>query len=147
MSDDWLIEVEKRAELDGTRIMMCIGKEAKQTLRKVFGKYTTENDDYGFTKTHVPISLTRYDDSQLVSRSAAKRLLARFNAFKEVWLDFKDVPTIGQAFADEIFRVYAISHPDIEIVCTSTNEDVQRMINRAKNALLDYKDPQQSALF
>jgi len=29
-------------------------------------------------------------------------------------LDFRNVPTIGQAFADEIFRVFANEHPGIE---------------------------------
>ena len=125
---------------------MCIDINAKQTMKEIFDKYASENDDYGFTKTHVPICLTKYDDGQLVSRSAAKRILARFSDFKEVWIDFKDVPTIGQAFADEIFRVFAISHPDIEIVCTNVNDDVQKMINRAKSALIENNNPQLSLI-
>lgn len=143
---DWLIEVEDRNEFRGTYVSMCIDIDAKQTMKEIFDKYASENDDYGFTKTHVPIILTKYDDGQLVSRSSAKRILARFSDFKEVWLDFKDVPTIGQAFADEIFRVFAISHPDIEIVCTGVNDDVQKMINRAKSALIENNNPQMSLI-
>lgn len=139
---DWLIEVEDRGEFNGTCIRMYIDISAKQTMKGIFDKYASEEDDYGFTKTHVPICLTKYDDGQLVSRSAAKRILARFSDFKEVWLDFKNVPVIGQAFADEIFRVFAMSHPEIQIVCTSANDDVQKMINRAKNALAENNDPQ-----
>jgi hypothetical protein len=95
---------------------MSISREATQTSKEIFDRFASEHDDYGFTRTHVPISLTKYDDDQLISRSAAKRLLARFNDFKEVWVDFKDVSSIGQAFADEIFRVYPAEHPDVKIL-------------------------------
>ena len=128
---DWLIEVEDRSEFRGTHIRMYINLSAPQTMKEVFDRYASEHDDYGFTKTHVPISLTKYDDGELVSRSAAKRLLARFSEFKEVWLDFKGVSSIGQAFADEIFRVYKASHPDVNILYSRANEDIEKMINRA----------------
>lgn len=69
----------------------------------------------------------------LLSRSQAKRLLARFEKFEEVMLDFKDVQTIGQAFADEIFRVFALQHPEVKIIAINTTPEVQQMINRAKS--------------
>jgi hypothetical protein len=55
-------------------------------------------------------------------------------AFKKVLFDFSDVPTIGQAFADEIFRVFAMNHPHIELVPIHTNSEVKRMIDRARFA-------------
>jgi len=143
---DFLIEVEESNEFRGTYVRMCISKNATQTTKEIFDRYASEHDDHGFTKTHVPISLTKYDDDQLISRSAAKRLLARFNDFKEVWLDFKGVQTIGQAFADEIFRVYAMDHPDVQILFTDANNDVLRMINRAKGALEEDQDKQMSLI-
>lgn len=127
---DWLIEVEDRSEFKGTWVKMFINVNASQMIREIFDRYTSEHDDYGFTRTHVPISLTKYDDDQLVSRSAAKRLLARFNEFNEVWLDFKGVPSIGPAFADEIFRVFPAEYPDVKILYSDTNEQVRKMINR-----------------
>ena len=48
--------------------------------------------------------------------------------------DFSDVPTIGQAFADEIFRVFAKDHPYIELLAIHTNSEVKRMIDRARFA-------------
>ena len=51
--------------------------------------------------------------------------------FRHVILDFESVESIGQAFADEIFRVFASRNPEIEIVPTQANEQVSRMINRA----------------
>ena len=70
----------------------------------------------------------------LVSRSQAKRLLNRFERFKVVVLDFEGVQEVGQAFADEIFRVFSNFHPATEIRALNANEQVQKMIARAKNA-------------
>jgi hypothetical protein len=53
------------------------------------------------------VRLAKYGNDQLISRSQAKRLLARIELFKIVLFDFSGVETIGQAFADEIFRVFA----------------------------------------
>ena len=59
------------------------------------------------------------------------RLLARFEQFKEVYLDFDGIESIGQAFADEIFRVFSNNHPDVHIYYGETAPDVERMIKRA----------------
>ena len=49
-------------------------------------------------------------------------------------LDFRDVPTIGQAFADEVFRVFRREHPDVRIVPINDDLEVKRMIARAQAA-------------
>ena len=54
----------------------------------------------------IPVRLAKYGDEQLISRSQAKRLLARIDKFKVVLFEFDKVDTIGQAFADEVFRVF-----------------------------------------
>jgi len=129
---DWLIETETREKHVGTHITMTVSPDAEQTPKEIYDRYGDEHNDYGFVKTHVPIMLAKYDDDQLVSRSAAKRLLARFDKFEEVWLDFKNVSTIGQAFADEVFRVFFAKHPKIKICVSSANKEVTKMIERAK---------------
>jgi hypothetical protein len=35
------------------------------------------------------------------------------------------VETIGQAFADEIFRVFAKRHPQIEVIAVNANPEIQ----------------------
>jgi hypothetical protein len=80
------------------------------------------------------------------SRSQARRVLTRFYRFEEVFLDFRGVDAIGQAFADEIFRVFAKSNPEIRLVAINTNEQVQAMINMA-SASSDAHDPRQKKLF
>ena len=83
-----------------------------------------------FRRTHVPIALGNYPGEQLVSRSQAKRILTRFEEFSEVLLDFHGVEEVGQAFADEIFRVFRNAHPDIKIVAVRAEPDVQNTIDR-----------------
>ncbi|HET7153332.1 MAG TPA: STAS-like domain-containing protein, partial [Candidatus Kapabacteria bacterium] len=113
---------------------MLLRTDTTRTVTEVFDRFASGDEDYVFSTTHVPVSLAEQGTGQLVSRSQAKRLLARFENFKEVCLDFKGVETIGQAFADEIFRVFKNAHPDINIIDINTSEEVGKMIRRAKAA-------------
>ena len=125
---DWLLESEDTGA--GTYVTLEIHPGSDRRLEDVFDRYAAEGDDFGFTRTIVPVVLARYGDENLVSRSQAKRLLARFERFKEVILDFKGVESIGQAFADEIFRVYAKQHPQVCLTPLNANEQVEKMIRR-----------------
>ena len=83
----------------------------------------------------------------MVSRSQAKRILARAERFKEVILDFTGVKEIGQGFADEVFRVFAKEHPDVNIVSMFTTPEIDRMITRAKfGEIVEPTSPQQLSL-
>jgi biotin operon repressor len=126
--EDWILQASSAH--GGTLVRMVLHNHTARTLKKVFDKFTSD-DDYGFTKTVVPVRLMRYGDDNLVSRSQAKRLLTRFDRFKVVVLDFSGVATIGQAFADEVFRVFRIKHPEVEVVPTHASSEVKRMISRA----------------
>jgi anti-sigma regulatory factor (Ser/Thr protein kinase) len=130
-TEDWILERDKLGT--GTFVWMKLNNHTSRTTTKIIDQYSS-GDEYGFTKTVVPVNLARYGNENLISRSQAKRLLARVELFKKVVFDFNDVPTIGQAFADEIFRVFAISHPDIELIPMHGNSEVKRMIDRARFA-------------
>ena len=114
----------------GTSVWMELNNHTSRRTKNIFDHYSTD-DNYGFTKTVVPVRLAKYGNENLISRSQAKRLLARVELFKEVWLDFREVPTIGQAFADEIFRVFPLHHPEIKLVPMSVSAEVKKMIARA----------------
>jgi ABC-type glycerol-3-phosphate transport system substrate-binding protein len=58
----------------------------------------------------------------------------RFERFKRVELDFAGVSEIGQAFADEMFRVFAAAHPAIKITPVNAEPAVVQMIRRAMAA-------------
>ena len=129
---DWLLEDQKEL-LRGTLITLKISPHSTRTTQQVFNRYAS-GEDYGFTKTHVPVSLARYGDENLISRSQAKRLLTRFERFNEIILDFKGVDTIGQAFADEIFRVFQNQNPKIHLTPINTHDQIEKMISRVKSA-------------
>jgi hypothetical protein len=130
--DDWLIETQE-ITAPGTLVQMRISTRSTRTTREVFARYEPEHNGYGFTKTHVPVDLVRIGQENLVSRSQAKRLLARFERFEEVMLDFNGVKMIGQAFADEIFRVFRNNNPKIRLVWINAAKEVEDMIRRAIN--------------
>jgi anti-sigma regulatory factor (Ser/Thr protein kinase) len=116
-----------------TLVRMCIVNDSKKQIKTVFDAFSTEIPG-DFDKTVVPVHLANSDD--LISRSQARRVLSGLELFKEVILDFKDVEYIGQAFADEIFRVFPSMNPNTSITSQNANTDIQNMINRAKNTRL-----------
>src|SRR5450830_55346 len=116
---------------DGTAVFMRIAPNSTRTTAEVYAQFTNAPEDYDFSKTIVPMKLASYGDEQLVSRSQAKHLIARFERFRTVILDFSDVQEIGQAFADELFRVYANSYPDVQLIPKNMTEQIERMWLRA----------------
>lgn len=130
---DWIRDI-KEAEAEGdTLVRMQLKNDSNRKIEKIFRKFSSDDGDYRFNKTNIPISLAEYGDDKLVSRSQAKRLLVRLDRFDVVTLDFKKTESIGQAFADEIFRVFANRHPQIELTSINKNKAVDRMIRRAKS--------------
>ena len=111
-----------------TLVYMSLANTSNKILKNVFDKFSTEIPG-NFDKTVVPVCLANSND--LVSRSQARRILSGLELFKEVTLDFSGIEYIGQAFADEIFRVFANMNPNIAVLAQNTNADVQYMINRA----------------
>ncbi len=130
--DDWLVET-RLEEHNGTLVQMSISMRSGRTKKEVFDIYASESTSWAFARTHVPVALATYGDEKLVSRSRARRLLARFDRFEEVLLDFEGVPSIGQAFADEIFRVFQNEHPSVRIGYVRATDEVEGMIRRATN--------------
>ena len=125
---DWILDRQKFQT--GTSVFMKMKNNTSRTIKKIFDKFTSE-DNYGFNKTIVPVRLVQYGDELLVSRSQAKRLLSRINKFKTVILDFDGVEAIGQAFGDEIFRVFALNNKDIQLLHINASKDVEHMIVHA----------------
>jgi STAS-like domain of unknown function (DUF4325) len=125
---DWILQREKFDS--GTMVSMRLNNHTARTTRTVFRQFSS-GDEFGFTKTVVPVRLAQYGEEQLVSRSQAKRLLARVDRFRTVLFDFDGVASVGQAFTDEIFRVFAAAHPELELLPINANEAVTQMIARA----------------
>jgi hypothetical protein len=131
---------EHVADIPGTRVRMRLANESPRVLSAVFNEFT-DPEEYSFDKTVVPLRLAQYEGEKLVSRSQAKRVAHRFERFKRVVLDFAGVSEIGQAFADEMFRVFVAAHPNIRITPINTAPAVDKMIRRAVAAGTAPNDP------
>lgn len=130
-AQDFLTEHALEAELEkhpkGTVVVMYLDSASTRTAREIFDAYAAP-EEFTFSKTVVPLRMASLGGENLVSRSQAKRALGRLSQFKSVLFDFSEVELIGQGFADEIFRVFANAHPDIELLAVHCNEDVRRML-------------------
>lgn len=126
---DWVFDENTESEYKGTSVSLKLANKVDRTTKEIFNKFG--NPD--FDSTVIPVVLMDSSSMGLVSRSQARRLLSRLESFKNVVLDFKGVSEIGQAFADEIFRVFPLYHPDVKISAVNTTSDVASMIQRALN--------------
>jgi predicted transcriptional regulator len=119
----------------GTLVAFEIFKDKAITAEEIFNRYTEYPDSYGFNKTVIPVYLLEYqeDNPTFNSRSQAKRLLVRIERFQQVILDFQKIESIGQGFADEVFRVFAHQHPQCHIQYLNASPKVERMIKHVLN--------------
>ena len=117
--------IEEKRFLKGTDIFFNISKRSKRNLAKVFNDYAPEDFDYHFNRTRVQVKLFQ---KQYVSRSEAKRLIHNLDNFTEIIFDFNGVKSIGQGFADEIFRVFQKEHPEITIKTDNVSPVIKTMI-------------------
>ncbi len=124
------IFVEEIPTIKGTKVTFEVNLNSKKHLNDIFKKYTNPAS-YEFDKTEIHVKLYTMG-TIYVSRSQARRILNNLDKFKTVILDFDKVPTIGQAFADEIFRVFSQKHPDIKISPINMNEAVDFMVRRVE---------------
>jgi hypothetical protein len=128
--EDWLFH--SKGNTKGTTVSMKISIHSDKKLKNIFDAFTGDEDqDFAFNKTVVPVKLALYEGERLVSRSQAKRILNRVEKFSIVLLDFAGVDSIGQAFADEVFRVFARKNPQIQLTPIHVTEEVEKSIRAA----------------
>lgn len=121
--------VGKRRFLAGTEVRFAVQRSTRLRLEDIFGEFAPKEYDFQFQKTKVLVKLLQRD---YVSRSEARRLLANLEKFREIVLDFREVNSVGQGFADEVFRVFASRYPAIAISTENTSPVVDTMIRHAR---------------
>ena len=124
--EDIFIDDVKPAK--GTKVTFFIAIKSERKLDKIFREYS--GNSFEFSKTMVVVKLYKMD-TDYISRSQARRVLSGLESFKTITLDFKGVKTIGQGFADEVFRVWKSNHPHIEVISKNANDNIEFMVNRA----------------
>lgn len=113
----------------GTKVSFQIANNSAKHLIDVLKQYQSDPEEKAFDTTEIQIKLYMMGTIH-ISRSQARRVLAGLDKFTLIILDFDKVPNVGQAFADEIFRVFKKAHPHIEIKPINMNEAVQFMVGR-----------------
>lgn len=109
----------------GTIVCMSMENETNRKIKEIFDMYSDIEE--GFVKTYIPVKEACIN-GEPVARSQARRICNRLDQFKEVIFDFTNVEFIGQGFADEVFRVYAIKNPQIYLCPINMIPQVRRMI-------------------
>lgn len=112
-----------------TQVRMRIAINSTRVANDIYLKYfdPQEVGAIAFHTTEVPVRLAQLS-SELVSRSQAKWVMDRATQFKTVILDFEGVVHVGQAFVDEVFRVFATAHPEIQLKTMSMAPQVARLV-------------------
>ncbi len=124
------IFIKETKETIGTWVDFKIALKSKRNLSGVFKEYSDKA--FSFAKTETKVSLYKID-TDFISRSQARRIVSGLDKFKKILLDFRGVDTVGQAFADEVFRVWQKMHPKIKIEHRNANKNIEFMIKRAKS--------------
>lgn len=116
----------------GTVVTVRLDLDTSRKLIEVFDAFAPLSGDGtgGFVATAPRISLISHS-GEFVSRSEAKRFAEGLERFETVVLDFAGLDLIGQGFADELFRVWQRSHPEVELQVSGASRGVQLMIDRA----------------
>ncbi len=128
-SDVAFLESEHR--IRGTKIHFSIDSKTPIILQDIFFKYQSEGFAGPFDTTQIVVQLYAFG-TDFLSRSEAKRILERLTLFNKVILDFNNVEGIGQAFSDQVFRVFQRENPKIDIQAINANDAVKFMIEKTK---------------
>ena len=117
--------VRQKRGVAGTDVRFELSRSTSRRIERIFSEFAPEEFDFELRRTRVLVKLLR---TSYVSRSEGKRLCANLDQFKEVILDFRQVDGIGRGFADEVYRVFARSHPETQLKTSNANPAVLAMI-------------------
>ena len=129
--DDWSIQEPQTAE-KGTVITFSVEKKSERSMEEVFRRHTDDNFQFVRNRPFFVEPYVLKARGTMISRSEAKRFIAGAEDASSIIIDFARVGTIGQGFADEIFRIWARNHPEVELQIRNANAFIQMMVARSK---------------
>jgi len=121
--------VSNQRFVKGTDVRFQVRRHSRKKLEEVFNTYAPREFDYRFSRTKVQVKLL---GKTYISRSEARRLLVNLDRFQQVELDFAGVESIGQGFADEVFRVFPNQRPGIVMEPVNARPAVAAMIRHVE---------------
>lgn len=116
----------------GSSIYMAIALNTTRTLDAVMEAWSLAGDGVEFDQTRVQLRLLAGEGQPLDSRAQARRVGLRLTTFKRAEIDFEGVTDVGHGFTDELFRVFAKAHPQIELVATNTTPRIDALVKSAR---------------
>ena len=125
---DYAIGALPRVKL-GTLVRCTLDRLAPVSLQEVM-RSVSDPQTNRLNQTLIRVKL--FEDGLFISRTEAKLIGARLEGFEQVELDFDGVDSIGQGFADELFRIWARQNEGINIVVTNANHAVAAMIDAVR---------------
>ncbi len=113
----------------GTSVYASIALDTDRTLDSVLNVWSTDHQGIAFDRTRVPLRLLLSSGTALDSRSQARRAASRLPQFSHARIDFSGVTDIGHSFADELFRVFAGQHPELQLVAENMSPKVANLVH------------------
>lgn len=117
----------------GTSIYMAINLDTARTLDGVLRAHSADGAGYGFERTTVPLQLLVGQACGLESRAQAKRVASRLQSFRHAEIDFTGIAEVGHGFADELFRVFRMQHPTLQMQPVGMSPQVAAMVGSVTN--------------
>lgn len=117
----------------GTTVFVSLSLDATVRPTDAYSAFGSADAPLDFSRTQVPLRLLTDNGLALDSRAQARWVVSRLELFATAELDFDGVDDIGPSFIDEVFRVYARSHPEVALQPTRTSERVERLLKSSMN--------------
>ena len=125
------------AARSGTSIYLAITLDTLRTLDEVLREHSSSGSGYAFERTSVPLHLLTGNQTgaMLASRADAKRAVHRLQSFRHAEVDFTGIAHVGHGFADEMFRVFAMQQPGLDLQPTGMAAQVAAMVGSVRESV------------
>ena len=132
LNDYTINQLDAQDSTLGTEVYFEVAKDTQKSLHKLFRDFSFDHQKLTLDTTVIPVKL--FNEGEIwISRSQAKKVLIGLEKYKKIIFDFAGIDLIGQSFADEVFRVFNLSHPEIELEAINMSESVKIMVEHARN--------------
>jgi anti-sigma regulatory factor (Ser/Thr protein kinase) len=118
----------------GSSIYMSISLDTKRTLDQVLGAWSMDGSGIEFDQTTIALRLLAGPGQPLDTRAQARRVAARLPQFRRAEVSFDGIDDVGHGFADELFRVFARAHKEVELVPTHMTPRIAALVKSAQNS-------------
>lgn len=117
----------------GSSIYMSVALDTTRTLDQVMEAWSMDGTGIAFDRTTINLRLLAGPGEALDSRAQARRVAARLPQFRRAEISFAGVEDVGHGFTDELFRVFARAHQEVELLPTHMTPRIAALVKSAQN--------------